>query len=145
MTLRPFLLIKFLHSKLRLKTLDVELKQLSDRPLEFMGMLSGELNLRLSQVKDSLMNILQVQISRAINSAINDRVIPEIQNAMDTLSSRQRDIESGSSPNNHEDREGSNRFKIKISKTDSTSALVQETKRTFILTPASVRKFVELP
>ena len=125
--------------------MDVELRQLSDRPLESMEMLSGELNLRLSQVKDSLMNILQVQISRAINSAINDRVIPEIQNAMDTLSSRQRDIESGSSPNNHEDREGSNRFKTKISKTDSTSALVQETERTVILTPANVRKFVEVP
>ena len=43
----------------------------SDRPLESKEMLPGELNLRLSQVKDSLMNILQVQISRAINSAIN--------------------------------------------------------------------------
>ena len=73
-----------------------------------MEMLSAELNIRLSQVKGSLMNILQVQISRAINSAINDRVIPEIQNAMVTLFSEQRDTESCSSPNNQEDREGSN-------------------------------------
>ena len=42
-------------------------------------MLSEELNLRLSQVADSLMNILQVQITKAINSAINNSVIPEIQ------------------------------------------------------------------
>ena len=67
----------------------------SDRPLEFMEKLSGELNLMLSQVKDSLMIILQVQISRAINSAINDRVIPEIQKAMGRLSSGERDTESG--------------------------------------------------
>ena len=72
-----------------------------------MEMLSEELNLRLSQVTDSLMNILQVQITRTINSAINDRVIPEIQNAIGTLSSGQRDTESGSSPNIQEDREGS--------------------------------------
>ena len=71
----------------------------SNRPLESIEMLSGKSNLRLSQMKDSLMNILQVQISRAISSAINGRVIPEIQNAMGTLSSGQRDTESGSSPN----------------------------------------------
>ena len=70
-------------------------------------MLSEELNLGLSQVTDSLMNILQVQITRTINSAINDRVIPVLQNAMGTLSSGQRDTESGSPPNNQEDREGS--------------------------------------
>ena len=50
-----------------------------DRPLHSMEMLLEELNLRLYQVIGSLMNILQVRISRAINSSINDRVIPEIQ------------------------------------------------------------------
>ena len=85
-------------------------------------MLSEELNLKLSQVKDSLMNILQVQITRVINSAINDIVMPEIQNAMGTLSPGQRDTESGSSPNNQEDREGSNGLKTKITKKDSRSA-----------------------
>ena len=85
-------------------------------------MLSEELNLRLSQVADSLMNILQVQITRAINSAINNSVIPEIQKAMGTLSSGQRDTESGSLPNNQEDREGSNGLKTKITKKDSRSA-----------------------
>ena len=94
----------------------------SYRPLESMEMLSEELNLKLSQVKDSLMNILQVQITRMIKFAINDRVIPEIQNAMGTLTSGQRDTESGSSPNNQEDREGSNGLKTKITKKDSRSA-----------------------
>ena len=89
----------------------------SDRHLE-----SLRLNLRLSQVADSLMNILQVQITKAINSAINNSVIPEIQNAMGTLSSGQRDTESGSSQNNQEDREGSNGLKTKIIKKDSRSA-----------------------
>ena len=55
-------------------------------------MLSEELNLGLSQVTDSLMNILQVQITRTINSAINDRVIAVLQNAMVTLSSGQRTL-----------------------------------------------------
>ena len=87
-----------------------------------MEMLSEELNLRLSQVKDSLMKILQVQITRVINSAIIDRVIPEIQNAMGTLSSRQWGNESRSSPNNQEDREESNGLKTKITKKDSRSA-----------------------
>ena len=94
----------------------------SDGHLESMEMLSEELNLRLSQVTDSLMNILQVQITRTINSAINDRVIPELQNAMGTLSSGQRDTESGSSPNNQEDREGSSRLQTKTTKKDSRSA-----------------------
>ena len=85
-------------------------------------MLSEELNPMLSQVADSLMNILQVQITKAINSAIKNGVIPEIQNAMGTLSSGQRDTESGSSQNVQEDREGSNGLKTKIRKKDSRSA-----------------------
>ena len=94
----------------------------SDRHLESMERLSEELNLRLSQVADSLMNILQVQITEAIISAINNSVIPEIQNAMGTLSSGQRDTESGSSQNNHDNTEGSNGLKTKIIKKDSRSA-----------------------
>ena len=88
----------------------------SDRPLESMEMLSEELNPRISQVKDSLMKMLRVQITRVINSAINDRVMQEIQNAMGTLTSGQWDIESGWSPNNQEDREGSNGLKTKLQK-----------------------------
>ena len=49
----------------------------SDRHLESMELLSEELNLRLSQVTHSLMNFLQVQITRTINSAINDKMAPK--------------------------------------------------------------------
>ena len=94
----------------------------SDRHLESMELLSEELNLRLSQVTDSLMNFLQVQITRAINSAINDKMVPEIQYIMGTLSSGQRDTESGSSPNNQDNTEGTNGFISKITKKDSRSA-----------------------
>ena len=68
------------------------------------------------------MNIQQVLIKRAISSAINGRVIPEIQNAIGTLSSGERDTQSGSSPNNQEDRQGSDGFKTEITKKDSRSA-----------------------
>ena len=126
MTPRPFLLTKFLHSKLRIETLAVELRPLGqiDTSLDrqSMELLSVELNLRLSQVTDSLMNSLQVQITRAINSAINDKLVPEIQNIMGTLSSGQRDTESGSSPNNQDKTEGTNGFISKITKKDSRSA-----------------------
>ena len=87
-----------------------------------MELLSEELNLRLSQMTDSLMNFLQVQITRAINSAINDKMVPEIQNIMGTLSLGQRDTESGSSPNNQDNTEGTNGFISKITKKDSRSA-----------------------
>ena len=88
----------------------------SDRHLESMELLSEEMNLRLSQVTDSLMNFLHVQITRAINSAINDEIVPEIQNIMGTLSSGQRDTESGSSSNNQDNTEGNNGFISKITK-----------------------------
>ena len=94
----------------------------SDGLLESMEILSEELNPRLSQVTDSLMNNLQVQVTRTINSAINDRVIPELQNAMGTLSLGQRDTESGWSPNNQEGREGSNGLQTKVTTKDSRSA-----------------------
>ena len=67
-----------------------------------METLSGELNLRLSQVIDSLMNMLQAHISRAISSAIKGRVIPKIQSIMGMLSSGQRYSESGVSTSNQQ-------------------------------------------
>ena len=72
-------------------------------------------------MKTSLVNILLAQISRTINSAINDGVIPEIQNAMGTLSSGQRDTESVSSKNIQDDRNETTTFKAKITKKDSRS------------------------
>ena len=53
--------------------------------LESINILSNEMNARFSRELDSLMDLLQTQINRAISSAINDRVIPEIQNIMGSL------------------------------------------------------------
>ena len=48
------------------------------------------------------MNILQVQISKAINPAINLGEIPEIQNIMGSMSFGQRDTDSGTPTNNQQ-------------------------------------------
>ena len=44
--------------------------------------LSGELNLRISREMDEEMNSVSVQIQRAINDAISNQVLPQIQNAL---------------------------------------------------------------
>ena len=71
---------------------------------------------------DSFMFVLHSQINRAISSAINDIVIPEIQNIMGSLSSGHRYTESGMSGNGQEMGEQTNRLKTKITKKDSRSA-----------------------
>ena len=43
--------------------------------------------LRLSQEMDSMMSMVHSQINRAINTAISERVIPEIQNIVSSVSS----------------------------------------------------------
>ena len=50
-----------------------------DKLLESVESLSKEMNLTLCQQMDSLINVVQAQTRKAINSAINERVIPEIQ------------------------------------------------------------------
>ena len=87
-----------------------------------MEMLSEELNLWLSQGKDSLMNIVQLQIGRATNSAINDRVILEIQIILGSTSFGQRDTESGTPTNNQDIGEKTNVLNSKLTKKDTTSA-----------------------
>ena len=53
---------------------------------------SIEFNLRLSQEMDLLMSMVHNQINRAISTAISERVIPEIQNIVSSMSSsRNRD------------------------------------------------------
>ena len=46
-------------------------------------MLSGETNARMSREMETRMDFLQTQISRAINSAISERIIPEIQSMIE--------------------------------------------------------------
>ena len=82
---------------------------------------SSEFNLRLSQEMDSMMSIMYSQIYRAITTAIAERVIPEIQNIANSMSSTgHRDTEASLSPNSQENRENASGPKIKIAK-DSRS------------------------
>ena len=83
---------------------------------------SNEFNLRLSQEMDSMMSMVHSQINRAISNAISERVIPEIQNIVSSMSSSgNRDTEASVSPNSQENRECSSGFKAKFTKGDSRS------------------------
>ena len=83
---------------------------------------SSEFNLRLSQEMESMMSIMHSQINRAISTAIAERVIPEIQNIANSMSSMgHRDTEASSSPNSQENRESAPGPKIKIAKKETRS------------------------
>ena len=84
---------------------------------------TSEFNMRLSQEMDSMMFMMHNQINRAISTAIAERVIPEIQNIVSSMSSSgNRDTEASSSSNSQENTERQNGFKTKITKNDSRSA-----------------------
>ena len=127
----PYFLFQALYHKCSdVFTLGVEARKIGsriettrpDRPFESREQLSQELNLRLPQVIYSLINILQVQISRAINSAINLGEIPEIQNIMGSMSFGQRDTDSGTPKNSQAISEKTKGVNIKLTKKDSRSA-----------------------
>ena len=48
-------------------------------------MLSGEMNARMSREMETMMDLMHSQISRAISSAISERIIPEIQNMVESF------------------------------------------------------------
>ena len=73
-----------------------------NRSAESMQTFSNEINMKLSQKMVAMMSTLHLQINRAISSAISERVIPEIQNIMSSISSGNRVTESVSSSNNEE-------------------------------------------
>ena len=84
--------------------------------------------------------MMHTQINRAITSALAERVIPEIQNNVSSLSSSgRRYTESGFSPDNEEVREDTNKFKSKTTKKDCKKR-IEEATVTAVLT---VRYFVE--
>ena len=56
-----------------------------DRLIESINILSGEMNARMSREMKTMMDLMHTQISRAINSAISERIIPEIQNMVGSL------------------------------------------------------------
>ena len=83
---------------------------------------TSEFNLRLSQEMDSMLSMVHSQINRAINAAISERVIPEIQNIASSMSSSgNRDTEASMSPCSQENRENSSGLKSKITRKDSRS------------------------
>ena len=83
---------------------------------------SKEFNLRLSQEMDSMMSLKDSQMKRAITVAIDERVIPEIQNIANSMSSTGHgDTEASLSPNSQENRESASGPKIKFAKKDSQS------------------------
>ena len=83
---------------------------------------TSEFILRLSQEMDSMLSMVHSQINRAINTAISERVIPEIQNIVSSMSfSENRDTEASMSPCSQENRENSSELKSKITKKDSRS------------------------
>ena len=64
---------------------------------------SNEFNLRLSQELDSMMVMVHNQINRAISTAISEKVLPEIQNIVSSMtSSGNRDTEASLSLNSQE-------------------------------------------
>ena len=69
-----------------------------------------------------MMSMIHNQINRAITTAINERVIPEIQNIASSMSSAgHRDTEASLSPNSQENRESAFGPKIKFARKDSRS------------------------
>ena len=81
---------------------------------------SNEFNSRLSQEMDSVRSRMHSQLNRAVSTAIAERVIPEIQNIVSSMSSSgKRDTEASMSPNSQENRENTSGLKTKIIKKDS--------------------------
>ena len=70
-----------------------------------------------------MMSMMHSQMNRAIKTAIAERVIPEIQNMVSSMSSLgNRDTEVSLSPNSQENTERNSGFKTKITKKDLRSA-----------------------
>ena len=97
-------------------------RQLPRQDFRLNAIFSIEITLRLSQEKDAMMSMMHSQINRAINSSISERVIPEIQKMISSISSGNRGTESGLSSNNQENNDNTNGLKTKITKKDSRSA-----------------------
>ena len=92
-----------------------------DRFQETMETFTSEINMRLSQ--ELHMSMMYGQINRAINTAIAERVIPEIQNMVSSMSSSgNRVTEASLSHLSQEDAERNSGFKTKIAKKDSKYA-----------------------
>ena len=66
---------------------------------------------------DSMMSVVHKQINRAVSTAISERVIPEIQNIVSSMSSSgNRDTDASMTPNSQENRENTSGLKSKLTK-----------------------------
>ena len=84
-----------------------------DRFQETMETFTSEINMRLSQ--ELHMSMMYGQINRAINTAIAERVIPEIQNMVSSMSSSgNRDTEASLPPHSQKKAEGTLGLKLKL-------------------------------
>ena len=54
-----------------------------------MEILTGEMNFRISQEMNSIINGMNSQIERAISSAISERIIPQMQNVVENVLARE--------------------------------------------------------
>ena len=96
-----------------------------DRFQETMETFTSEFNMRLSQDMDTMLCILYSQINRAISSTLAERVLPEIQNIVSSMSSsRNSDTESGLSPDNQGIRKAQRGLKPKVPKTTAGLLLI---------------------
>ena len=91
------------------------------RLVESINMPSGEMNGRMSQEMESMMDVMHTQIIRALSSAISERIIPEIQNMVENLPLNQHGVEPCTSTN--EDGNGNvwKNANTKLAKKDSRS------------------------
>ena len=101
-----------------------------DRFQETMETFTSELNIRFSQQMDSMLSMMHDQINRAISTAKAERVVPEIQNIVSSMSS----CESDSSPKSRENTRRNYGFKSHITKKDSQSLVALELQGTVVLT-----------
>ena len=70
-----------------------------ERLIESINILSGETNARMSRERETMIDFMQTQISRATSCAISERIIPEIQNVVENLPLNSHDVEPCTSLN----------------------------------------------
>ena len=93
-----------------------------ERLVESINTLSGEMNARMSREMETMMDFMQNQISRTINCAISERIIPEIQNMVEKLPLNQHGGELCTSLNENGTGNVWKNTNVKITKKDSRSA-----------------------
>ena len=92
------------------------------RLIESINMLSGGMNARMSREMETMMDLMHAQSSRAISSAISERIITEIQNMVENLPLSQHGVEPCTSTNEGGIRIAWKNANTKLTKKDSRSA-----------------------